>query len=79
MVMERDASGYKFWRCLDCGYTQKLRKDVLKHIERRHLSLSINCTLCPATLSSRCELRTHMKSRHGDMPVAWTDPTTPFI
>ena len=79
MVMERDNNGYKYWRCLDCGYQQKLRKDVLKHVERRHLHLSLSCNLCPAILASRCELRTHVKSKHGDPSILAARDHEPII
>lgn len=56
--------GQKIWNCADCGYKQKLRKDVQKHIERRHLEIHLPCPVCQSTLSSRIELRTHIRQKH---------------
>jgi len=61
---DRDASGKKIWVCAVCNYSQKLRKDVMKHVERRHMNLAIPCQYCPASLPSRTELRTHVKAKH---------------
>jgi len=57
-------SGLRTWNCSDCNYKQKLRKDVQKHIERRHLDISLPCNFCHSTLSSRIELRTHIRNKH---------------
>jgi len=62
--MDKDAAGRTFYICTLCSYSQKLRKDVAKHVERRHMNLSIPCPLCATTCSSRTELRTHVKSKH---------------
>lgn len=61
---DRDANGKKFYICTVCNYSQKLRKDVGKHIERKHMTLSIPCPYCSSTLPSRTELRTHIKANH---------------
>jgi len=58
-------TGKKFWICSVCNYSQKLRKDVMKHVERRHMNLAIPCQYCPASLPSRTELRTHIKAKHA--------------
>ena len=58
-------SGQRLWNCHDCEYKQKLRKDVQKHIERRHLDISLPCQFCPSILSSRIELRTHVRTKHS--------------
>jgi len=60
-------TGKKFWICAVCNYSQKLRKDVMKHVERRHMNLAIPCQYCPASLPSRTELRTHLKSKHTNI------------
>jgi len=63
--MEKDAAGKTFYGCTVCNYSQKLRKDVAKHVERRHMNLSIPCPyLCGNTFCSRTELRTHIKAKH---------------
>ena len=63
--MEKDAEGKTFYGCSVCNYSQKLRKDVAKHVERRHMNLCIPCPyLCGNTFGSRTELRTHIKAKH---------------
>jgi hypothetical protein len=42
----------------------KKRKDVVKHIERRHLMLKIPCTVCSVTFASRDQHRIHMRANH---------------
>ena len=37
LVAHTDENGKKSWFCVECEYTQKSKKDVVKHIERRHL------------------------------------------
>ena len=60
-----DQEGRKIWICLDCNYQQKLRKDVMKHIERKHLNLAISCTYCDVRMSSRISLRDHIRLTHS--------------
>ena len=63
--VEKDAEGKTFYGCSVCNYSQKLRKDVAKHVERRHMNLCIPCPyLCGNTFGSRTELRTHIKAKH---------------
>jgi hypothetical protein len=59
-----DDVGHRIWNCTDCPYRQKLRKDVVKHIERRHLSIRLPCHLCEAVANSRVQLKIHLKARH---------------
>jgi hypothetical protein len=40
------------------------RKDVVKHIERRHLRLQIPCEVCDVTFASRDQHRIHMRAKH---------------
>jgi len=75
--MEKDAAGKTFYGCNVCNYSQKLRKDVAKHVERRHMNLSIPCPyLCGNTFCSRTELRTHIKSKHEALNVFGVPQTT---
>ena len=55
-------SGRRIWVCVECNYHQKLKSDVVKHIERRHLNLKLSCSMCPHTTNSRSDLRSHMRS-----------------
>lgn len=68
--MNKDSAGKNFYVCSVCNYSQKLRKDVAKHVERRHMNLSIPCPYCATSLSSRTELRTHVKTKHESQPFA---------
>ena len=36
-----DNSGKRLWACTVCDYTRKLKNDVVKHVERRHLDLKL--------------------------------------
>ena len=75
--MDKDEAGKTFYVCTECNYSQKLRKDVAKHVERRHLNLSIPCPyLCGNTFSSRTELRTHIKSKHETLNAFGVPQTT---
>ena len=65
---DTDGTGKTFYVCSVCSYHQKLRKDVAKHIERKHMNLSLPCPYCAATLASRIELRTHVKTKHENQP-----------
>ena len=60
-----DQDGKKIWICLECNYQQKLRKDVAKHIERRHLNLSLSCNYCDVSMTSRISLRDHLRLCHS--------------
>ena len=60
-----DEEGKKIWICLECNYRQKLRKDVVKHIERKHMNLSISCNYCDASMTSRISLRNHIRINHS--------------
>ena len=60
-----DQDGKKIWICLECNYQQKLRKDVAKHIERRHLNLSLSCNYCDVSMTSRISLKDHLRLCHS--------------
>ena len=51
-------------RCSECGYTKALKKDVIRHIEAKHLSLRIHCLFCLTVLTTRLNLQRHLKNKH---------------
>ena len=55
-----DNSGKRLWACTVCDYTRKLKNDVVKHVERRHLDLKLNCIICQSSFNSRNDLKLHM-------------------
>ena len=67
LVAHTDENGKKSWFCVECEYTQKSKKDVVKHIERRHLTLTIKCNICDYSVKSRNDLRTHMRTFHSEL------------
>jgi len=61
----RDSGGRKNWFCTDCGFSRTGKWDVSRHIEQKHMGLSIQCTFCPATYTRRDKLKSHLKHKHG--------------
>lgn len=61
----RDEGGRKMWYCLDCEFGRASKWDVSRHVEQKHLGMSIQCSLCPATYTRRDKLKAHLKSKHG--------------
>merc|ERR1711973_914486 len=46
LVESWDFEGKKQWTCSQCQYCRKDRSQVSRHIEQKHLNLSIACELC---------------------------------
>ena len=61
----QDVRGQRLWKCLECDYVKKLKGDVFKHIERKHIDINVPCEFCPLSYCSRQELKTHMKMKHS--------------
>jgi len=59
-----DENGRRIWVCTVCNYSQKLKKDTVKHIERRHIDVSIQCNVFNTPVKSRQDLKTHMRTFH---------------
>jgi len=55
-----DDTGKRMWACTVCDYTRKLKNDVVKHVERRHLDLQLICTICKSSFKSRNDLKLHV-------------------
>ena len=56
-----DEFGVKIWHCVDCRYSKRLKSDVVKHVERRHLNIKFLCNVCSLSFNSRTDLKTHMR------------------
>lgn len=66
-AFEYDANGGKVWKCLDCGYVQKLKKDVQKHVEAKHLNVpQVKCNYCGKFYPNRYALRAHVSRKHRE-------------
>ena len=50
--------------CTDCDYTSKFRHNLPKHIECRHIQLSLTCPACFKPCPTRESLRRHMSRFH---------------
>ena len=55
-----DDNGKRMWACNVCTYTRKLKNDVVKHVERRHLDLQLICSICNSSFKSRNDLKLHV-------------------
>lgn len=55
-----DDNGKRMWACTVCDYTRKLKNDVVKHVERRHLDLQLICSICNSSFKSRNDLKLHV-------------------
>jgi len=57
-------SGQRLWKCAECNYSKRLKGDVFKHVERKHINLTVACDICGLSYNSRQELKTHIKFKH---------------
>ena len=64
MVKIQDTMGQRLWKCAECDYAKKLKGDVFKHVERKHVELTVTCDICSLSYCSRQELKTHIKIKH---------------
>ena len=72
MIKIRDIiSGQRFWKCADCDYSKRLKGDVFKHVERKHINITVACNMCELSYNSRQELKTHIKSKHPIVNWDW--------
>jgi len=56
--------GTKGFGCTDCDYKSSKTTNMYKHIERKHLLLTLFCELCNSPFKSRNDLSVHKKSVH---------------
>jgi len=50
--------------CLECGYTSKVRSNVIDHVEAKHLRVWYQCDQCDYVSYGRNPLRVHKYRRH---------------
>jgi uncharacterized C2H2 Zn-finger protein len=62
MIETMDSAGKKSWSCVDCGYTSNKTTNMYKHIERKHLNVSLVCEFCQKVFKSRDDLNVHKRS-----------------
>jgi hypothetical protein len=61
----RDEEGRKKWFCVECGFWRASKWDVKRHVEQKHLGLTVQCTYCPAVYTRRDKLKAHLKNVHS--------------
>ena len=65
MSKDVDENGFTVWRCLDCGHTSKLKSDLSKHVEAKHIkSAGFYCGYCSKFCPSRNALQSHVSRQH---------------
>ena len=50
--------------CKLCEYVAKLRYDVIRHVESKHLDLKYTCYYCNAILKTKRSYQNHLRSYH---------------
>ena len=55
--------------CTICGYTTGHMKDLKRHIESKHMRLTICCKFCESVNKTRRTLEYHLKKYHADMII----------
>ena len=65
MELIEPESGPKLWKCIECGFSNKLKYTVITHCEV-HLDVQHTCHICDSTCRTRNALRTHMYRKHPE-------------
>ena len=53
------------WRCVECGYSSRLKSDVSKHVEAKHIeTAAFTCDFCSKLYPSRNSLKSHIYCRN---------------
>ena len=65
MIQSTDENGLKMWTCSCCGYVSKKTTNMYKHIERKHLFLSLKCDFCQKEFSNRNDFNVHTRTFHN--------------
>jgi len=60
VVLDRN-EGYQ---CIDCGFVTNFKRNVIYHIEAKHMSIKYSCDICGYSCSGRNSLRVHKKRKH---------------
>jgi len=65
----------KDYRCTDCEYETKMKCNLEKHIEAKHISPGVACQFCNKTCPTRHALRMHLSRNHNALPMQfpWTN------
>ena len=58
-------NGQKLWQCNVCLYTKRFKSHVVKHIERKHVKISMTCHICHLVCGTREQLKSHLKFQHN--------------
>ena len=59
----------KDYRCTDCEYETKMKCNLEKHIEAKHISPGVACQYCNKTCPTRHALRMHLSRNHNALPM----------
>jgi len=59
----------KDYRCTDCEYETKMKCNLEKHIEAKHISPGVACQFCNKTCPTRHALRMHLSRTHNALPL----------
>jgi len=59
----------KDYRCTDCEYETKMKCNLEKHIEAKHISPGVACQFCNKTCPTRHALRMHLSRNHNALPM----------
>ena len=63
MYMVRSSTTGVFY-CKLCKHTAKIKRDVARHIESRHLDLQYTCYYCNKVLKTKRSFQQHLRTRH---------------
>jgi len=64
MRFELTGSG-KLWICLGCGYSSKIKTNILEHIESKHiLNTGVECQFCQQFCPNKKSFRNHTYKYH---------------
>jgi len=64
MLEAKDEMGKKMWQCSDCSYNNRKTTNMYKHIERKHMNITLYCDLCNLQFRSRDDLQSHKRYTH---------------
>ena len=57
----------KIYKCDQCPFTFKRRKNLQKHVNNKHLENLTRCTKCQNSFDSKSELMNHMNKKHNKL------------
>jgi len=59
----------KDFKCTDCDYETKMKCNLEKHIEAKHISPGVACQFCNKICPTRHALRMHLSRNHNALPM----------